>query len=409
MRVQTAAKRAIDRAPAFTGLIKGNVSTTPRDGLVPGFSASGQDVWVPAHLTDARSPGLVLSSVGARAGRVFLADYDHWGTVANTSAWIPRPGWDIRFLHYFFNREDFWIRGGSAQPYVQEGPSLAQPIPLLEESTQRAIADYLDRETAQIDTLIAEQQRLIELLHERRISVVTRFVTKGTDPDVPLRRSSIEWIGKVPTHWDVKRLRFSVSSAVSGVWGSDPTGDAFDIPCVRVADFDRKAGAVTDSVPTLRSVPAKDQSGRLLRRGDLLLEKSGGTGLNPVGYVAIYEGVDDAAVCANFITRLRPAAGQEPMYWFYAHAAAYSTRLTEKSVKRTTGIQNLDQSSYFDEYFPFPPLEEQRRIVAELDEVTAKIDTLIGEAERFIELAKERRSALITAAVTGQIDIPGVE
>lgn len=191
---------------AFTGLIKGQAFLEDGPGLVPGYSASGQDVWVPRELSRGMGPGIVLSSVGARCGKTFLADAPVWGTVANTSSWGISPSWYPRFVHYVLNREDFWIRGGSAQPYVQIVPSLSQPVALLSKSQQIEIAKFLDRETAQIDDLITKQERLIEVLAEKRQAIITHAVTKGLDPNAPTKPSGVPWLGDVPMHWSVRKF-----------------------------------------------------------------------------------------------------------------------------------------------------------------------------------------------------------
>jgi type I restriction enzyme, S subunit len=272
---------------------------------------------------------------------------------------------------------------------------------------QERIADYLDRETGKVDALIREQRGLVDVLRERRIALICRAVTKGLNGSAGLVNSGSDWLGDVPSHWELKRLKFSVDSTQVGVWGAEPTGGEDDVLCVRVADFDRARLRVSEEVPTVRSVRESDRRPRLLQPGDLLLEKSGGTAINPVGFVGIFDGAPLPAVSSNFLTRLRVADGQHPRYWLYAHAASYSTRLTARSVNQTTGIQNLDQSAYFDEVFPFPPSDEQRSIAEYLDEQVEKIDVLVAEAEGIVAVAKERRSALITAAVTGQIDVRG--
>jgi len=278
------------------------------------------------------------------------------------------------------------------------------PLPSPTFDVQQAIADYLDRETAQIDTLIAKQEQLIATLRERRIGTIREAVTKGIDPRARMIDSQVDWIGMVPQHWRCDRLRWSVSDSQTGVWGDDPRGDETDVICVRVADFDRRRLRV-GSTHTRRSVRPQDLAPRLLESKDLLLEKSGGTPINPVGFVVIFNGSATPAVSSNFIARLRVAERQDPRYWLYAHAASYATGLTARSVNQTTGIQNLDQSAYFSEIFPFPPAEEQRAIAEFLDIRCNRIDTLLYKATALISLAKERRAALITAAVTGQIDV----
>lgn len=322
--------------------------------------------------------------------------------------WVCGPHLLPEFLNYQFKAIAPELRalnqGSTHQTiYQKDAASIQILVPPLE--VQRSITTYLDRETAQIDALIQEQQRLIDLLRERRIALISRLVRRGLNDAVDLKPSGVDWLGEVPTHWSIRRLKYSISSSQTGVWGEEPRGDEDDVLCVRVADFDRPRLRVRSDVPTVRSVPVKERLPRLLQDGDLLLEKSGGTSLSPVGFVAIFEGAERPAVSANFLARLRPAVGQHSRYWLYAHAASYSTRLTARSVKQTTGIQNLDQNGYFNERFPYPPYEEQIAIANRIDAATAKIDETITEGQYFIELSKERRAALITAAVTGQFDV----
>ena len=211
--------------------------------------------------------------------------------------------------------------------------------------------------------------------------------------------SGVEWLGEVPAHWEVDRLKASITSARNGIWGNEAQGDDDDIPCVRVADFDRVALHVHLNEPTIRNVTAKEREGRLLRRGNLLLEKSGGGENQPVGCVVLYD-FDQPAVCSNFVARVQLAAKMDSSYWRYVHAAAYAVRLTVGSINQTSGIQNLDQDRYFNERAPFPPLEEQTAIATFLDRETAKIDALVAEQEKLIALLQEKRQAVISHAVT---------
>ena len=213
------------------------------------------------------------------------------------------------------------------------------------------------------------------------------------------KESQVEWLGKVPSHWRVDRLKASISTCRNGIWGEEALDDDNDIPCVRVADFDRRRLRVELSEPTIRNVTEKERIGRVLGKGDLLLEKSGGGENQPVGCVVLY---DDArpAVCSNFVARMVPAIGQNSSYWRYVHAAAYAIRLTVGSINQTSGIQNLDQARYFNEYAVFPPQPEQMAIAAFLDLETGKIDALVEEQRRLIELLKEKRQAVISRAVT---------
>jgi len=215
--------------------------------------------------------------------------------------------------------------------------------------------------------------------------------------------SGVEWIGKVPEHWGVRRIKFAISSCRNGVWGDDPTGKG-DVPCVRVADFNRDTLRVNSEIPTLRKISENDRDSRRLRRGNLLLEKSGGGERQPVGQVVLYDR-DDDAVCSNFIAKIELSSCEDSAFWCYQFAAAYACRLNLRSVKQTSGIQNLDQEQYFDEIASRPPHAEQVAIAAAIDRETARIDLLIEKVQLSIDLLKKRRSALITAAVTGRIDL----
>ena len=213
------------------------------------------------------------------------------------------------------------------------------------------------------------------------------------------RESGVEWLGEVPAHWRIDRLKVSIIDCKNGIWGDDAQLDANDIACARVADFDRRRLRVALEEPTIRNVTEKERAGRLLTAGDLLLEKSGGGEMQPVGCVVLF---DDPrpAVCSNFVARVRLATGMSSSFWRYVHASLYAVRLNTRSIKQTSGIQNLDSQQYFDERAAFPPTREQVAIAAFLDRETAKIDALVAEQQRLIELLKQKRQAVISHAVT---------
>ena len=278
---------------------------------------------------------------------------------------------------------------------------------------QRSIAAFLDAETAKIDTLVAKNRLLLDRLAEYRTALITRTVTKGLppaaakqaglNPNPPLKPSGVEWIGDIPEHWVAARLKWSSIASVNGVWGEEPNGED-DVICVRVADFDRRNLRVSIASPTLRAVPTSQRARRELTAGDLLIEKSGGGEQQLVGCVVLYDHAVPA-VCSNFVARVSIAEDAEPRYWTYMHAALYSGRLNYPAIKQTTGIQNLDADAYFDTPTVFPPLDEQRLIADFLDEKTRRIEALCSKTELAIERSHEYRTALITAAVTGKIDV----
>lgn len=213
------------------------------------------------------------------------------------------------------------------------------------------------------------------------------------------RDSGVEWLGEVPAHWVVQRLKHSLVDCKNGIWGDEAQGDAGDIACVRVADFNRQTLRVRLDAPTIRNITEKERAGRQLSIGNLLLEKSGGGDSQPVGCVVLFEH-DVPAVCSNFVARIELADGMHPSFWCYVHAAAYGVRLTVGAINQTSGIQNLDQDRYFNEFAAYPTTSEQVAIAAFLDRETAKIDTLVAEQEKLLTLLAEKRQATISHAVT---------
>ena len=215
--------------------------------------------------------------------------------------------------------------------------------------------------------------------------------------------SGLEWTGDVPVHWEVRRLRDSVSGCVGGIWGSEPNG-LHDLPCVRVADFDRQSFRVHMDDPTIRAIAPNERRRRILASGDLLLEKSGGGrfttcwGCNAVWTMSM------PAVCSNFIACLRIRDGYDPVFLTYLHSALYALRLNSRSIKQTTGIQNLDTSAYLSERVCIPPLPEQRAIARYFDHVDRRIQRYIDTKEQLIALLQEARQATIHRAVTRGLD-----
>jgi type I restriction enzyme S subunit len=210
--------------------------------------------------------------------------------------------------------------------------------------------------------------------------------------------SSGRWRGTPPAHWPLRRLKWSISGLYNGIWGDEPDGDD-DIICIRVADFDRIRRLVVADPPTLRSVSSGYREQRVLRKGDLLIEKSGGGDNQLVGCVVHFDR-DFEAVCSNFVARVPLRDGMVPQYWSYVHSSIYSARLNFPSIKQTTGIQNLDAEAYFNIEVPFPSAQEQFVIASYLDRETARIDGLIAEKERMLALLEEKRAALISHVVT---------
>ena len=218
--------------------------------------------------------------------------------------------------------------------------------------------------------------------------------------------SGVEWLGEVPNHWSIHSLKRAVNGCINGIWGEEPN-NLHDIAVLRVADFDRQSFKVSDLNLTKRSILPKDRSKRLLKNGDLLIEKSGGGEKTLVGCVVLFDKAYEA-VTSNFVAKMSPRDSYDSYFLIYAFSQLYAGKVNYPSIKQTTGIQNLDSDAYLMEKFCFPPKHEQRNISSFLDQETTKIDNLIEKQQQLIELLKEKRQAVISHAVTKGLnpDVP---
>lgn len=205
---------------------------------------------------------------------------------------------------------------------------------------------------------------------------------------------------KIPDGWRRTRLKYTIETPVNGVWGNEPSGTDDDVLCVRVADFHPITGGLREIIPTLRSVEPNLLGGRLLRLGDLLLEKSGGGDLQPVGRVVLVDqDLDTIAVCSNFVARMRPMPGYDSTYLYFLHRALYGAGLTRPSIKQTTGIQNLDGDSYLSQHVVLPEFARQKVLGSELKSAVAEIEVERKRTSAVVRLLRERRNARLDAMV----------
>lgn len=212
--------------------------------------------------------------------------------------------------------------------------------------------------------------------------------------------SGIDWIGEVPKHWQVKRLKNIVLNDIGGLWGDEPADDENDIIVLRVADFDRTNSRIIDNPEfTYRNIRASQLEGRLIKQGDILLEKSGGGEQQPVGKAVLFD-KDFRAVTSNFINKIETIPSVNNHFALYLFDALYYNNINVRNIKQTTGIQNLDNTGFFSENISLPPTAEQLTIANYLDDQTQKIDLLIANKKGQAEKLKELRQIEINNAVT---------
>jgi type I restriction enzyme S subunit len=270
-------------------------------------------------------------------------------------------------------------------------------------SEQSIIATFLDRETAKIDALVEEQRRLIELLKEKRHAVISHAVTKGLNPHAKMKPSGIEWLGDVPAHWDVFPLKRDLKFLTSGSRGwaenySDE-GDLF----IRIGNLTRDSIEIDLSDIQRVVVPPGSEGARTsVQSGDVLFSITA-----YLGSVAIVPEDIEMAYVSQHVALARLLQNRLSPRWVgYVTLSNIGKTYLETQGYGGTKIQlSLDDVANL--LMTVPPLDEQTTLTNFLDLETSRFDALTGEATRAIDLLQERRTALISAAVTGKIDVRG--
>jgi len=328
---------------------------------------------------------------GSNAGE-FL--YAKGGVVSSTAALVSPTCFSRRFLFWLCKASEPVLKtftNGMGIPHVDGEflKDLRLPYPV-EIETQRRIADYLDRETGRIDALIAAKERLLALLAEKRAALISQLVTRGLDPSVETKPSGLEWVGEIPKHWEVRRAKnlFSLREDLS----EDGTEELLTVSHI--------TGVTTRSEKTVYMFEADDKTGyKRCKTDDFVINTlwawMGAMGVSP------QEGIVSPAY------HVYTSKGQLlPQYVellcrslpFIAEVARWSKGVWSSRLR-------LYPESFFEIHIPLPPLEEQQAIVEVASAAQKRDSVLRGALENSITLARERRAALISAAVCGQIPI----
>ncbi len=271
------------------------------------------------------------------------------------------------------------------------------PVPPLVE--QSIIASLLDQETSKIDALITEQQRLIELLKEKRQAVISHAVTKGLNPDVRMKPSGVEWLGEVPEHWALKRLKH-VSPFIAVGIVINPTSfvseDDEGLPFIYGGDI-REGVIDYHNSRRISEAASLSQEKTVLSEGDLLTVRVGAPGVT-----AVVPKECEGGNCASVMLMRKGAFNSQ---WLCYVMNSRIVRYQVEVVQYGAAQQQFNIAHAVDFLVPVPPLAEQDKLVAALNAKIEASNRLQVEAERAISLLQERRTALISAAVTGKIDV----
>jgi type I restriction enzyme S subunit len=373
-----------------------------RKGEYPYYGASGIIDYVDDFLFDEET--ILFGEDGANllarsSPLAFLAKGKYW---VNNHAHILRTkdGVNNYWVMCFENIDVTTVVSGSAQPKLTaEALGDLQVVYPATIPERKIIANFLDHETAKIDTLIEKQQQLIALLKEKRQAVISHAVSKGLNANAPMRDSGVEWLGEVPEHWDVCMIKHKCLEITDGAHVS-PETEGGEQYFVSITDIKK---GVINFKNALLTTPASYEylvkTGCMPFAGDILFSKDG-----TIGQTAITpEGID--FVVASSLIIIRPNRSRvTPEYLDFLLQSGVVVEQVESFVKgaalRRLSIQNLLKIGG-----AFPPINEQMEISNYLTDTLNQYDDLEVKANDLITLQVERRTALISAAVTGKIDV----
>ncbi len=356
---------------------------------------------------------VLLNITGASLGRCCVARLD--GRTANVNQHVcvirPRSGaFDPTFLAatlascagqaQIFTTENGISR--DALNFEQIG-RLRLTYPSLAE--QRAIGAFLDRETARIDALVAKKERLIELLHEQRTALITRAVTKGLDPSVPTKDSGVEWLEEIPAQWEAMAAGRLIEGLEQG-WSpvaEDRQADPEEWAVVKLSAVSK--GAFREDEHKALPLGLAPDRRYEIREGDFLMTRANTPEL--VGDVCVVRTPRSRLMLCDLVYRLRwrssHANTEFVAYWFLSGIGRHQIEVDARGASQS--MVKVSQRLIRAWVVLLPPIAEQRAIVAFLDRETARIDALTSKVRDAIERLKEFRTALISAAVTGRIDL----
>lgn len=356
--------------------------------------------------------GDLLITKDGTIGKVALVNNLDGEATLNSGVFVVRPlarNYTSRFYFWLLQSSAFtgfvdFNKTGSTILHLYQDTFVNFKFAMPVYSEQHKIASFLDHETTKIDTLIEKQQQLIKLLKEKRQAVISHAVTKGLNPNAPMRDSGVEWLGEVPAHWDVLPLK-RVASMQGGYAFSSEDFRTEGIQLLRIGNVYLNRLALERQPTFLPEEFLGAHADFVVGKGDILMSLTGTLGKTDYGY-AIKIDEEGPFLLNQRVGKLTPNGSRvEPSYLIHSiRSDSYLTQLY--SLPSGTKQANLSNEDVLNIKVALPnDLEEQRLIANFIDEHASKVDSTIARAIRLVELMQERRTALISAAVTGKIDV----
>jgi type I restriction enzyme S subunit len=381
---------------------------------IPALQETGRPAIEPANEIASnkwslRGGEVLVSKLNVHKNCVAIVErHDDLPLVSSTEfvPFVP-TGIEPRYLKYVFQSEEtiqhlMSFSESATRSHARVNPSdiIKLKVHQPDLSVQESIADYLDRETARIDGLIAEKELMLALLEEKRAALISRVVTRGLDPHAPLKPSGHEWMGEIPAHWGLQRLKQLAEVRGGLTLGKQYSGELFEYPYLRVANV-QDGYVKLDDVLTVE-VPASEAASNLLAYGDVLMNEGGD--IDKLGRGCVWR--DEIAPCLhqNHVFSVRPHSVASDWLALWT-STLQAKRYFEIRAKRSTNLASISGSNIKELPVPLPPIDEQLAIQHFLADRHSRLEMVRGELRDSLRLLSERRAALITAAVTGRIAV----
>lgn len=346
---------------------------------------------------------IAVGRVGALCGNIHSIDYDSWITdnALKISKWNKFSKDFLVYLLKTAHLND--LASKTAQPLITGEQVKSLKVVLLPIAEQKKIANFLDHETGQIDSLIEKQQTLIQLLKEKRQAVISHAVTKGLNPDALMKDSGVEWLGEVPEHWEVKKNKHLLEFVTSGSRGwagyySDEGKLFFRITNLTRDTIEPKLESIQNVMPPLGAEGERSK----IQLDDLLISITA-----DLGSVCVANNSISGGFVSQHVSLCRPNSSVKSARWLAYFILSDSAK--EQFVGSGYGGTKIQLSleDIRELNIAYPPKKEQEDIASYIDVKLKKFELLMSQAEQAIQLMQERRTALISAAVTGKIDVRG--
>ena len=319
---------------------------------------------------------------------------------------VPMDENDVEYFYYAFScfTDQFDLYGsGTTFKEISADSFVNFPIPCPTIETQRKISEYLRNRCAEIDALIAAKEKTNALLKERRQSIIYEAVTKGLNPDAPMKDSNVFWIGHIPGHWDMTRLKFYATIRTGFTLGKryDASEELQEYPYLRVANVQGEYTDLTNL--TTIYMPVSEAEQYKLHAGELLMTEGGDR--DKLGRGSVWHGEIPDCLHQNHVFALATKEQLNVEYLSYLTTSSVGRDYFDFTAKKTTNLASTNATTILEFKIPFPSREEQDQIVAFLNTECGAIDELMARNDDTIAALKEYRQSVIYEAVTGKIEV----